>query len=371
MDGRRSLRTTEKERRRPAQHWRPPARLQRFPSELGIPCAEPVKVSGMARCPRHSLDLGPVSRLCPTCHDEAWTEVGARYASAKQGRAGKTARRRPTDADRPPLRTFPGSKHTPFPGQLALFEDEKREEETMSDSVIDAETGAVELHPLVPTTLFHTSDPDLALARMRELAKTLVQVVEDRKLYVVISGRKHLLVSAWTTLGAMLGLFPIVVGTRPNETGDGYIARVEVRTREGELVGAAEAECSRAERTWAKRDPFSLRAMAQTRATSRALRGPLEQVVILAEYEPASVEEMAAENETATRSPAAPVEATGEQFAEIGALISELSTLDPETDWKARTQQLAGVPARMLTRRSAETLISKLGDEIEELRAAA
>jgi hypothetical protein len=150
-----------------------------------------------------------------------------------------------------------------------------------------------------PVTLFQTSDPATALARMTEVAKLLFTVVEDRRLYATISGRKHLLVSAWTTLGAMLGLFPIVAWTRLNETGDGYLARVEVRTRDGQLVGAAEAECSRAERAWKNRDPFALRSMASTRATSRALRGPLEQVVVLAGYEAAGAEEMIAQT-TAT-----------------------------------------------------------------------
>jgi hypothetical protein len=219
--------------------------------------------------------------------------------------------------------------------------------------------------PATPTTIFRTSDPDVALERMRAIARTLVDVVESRKLYVVIGGRKHLLVSAWTTLGAMLGLFPAVAWTRPNETGDGYLARVQVHTRDGALVGAAEAECSRAERTWAKRDAFSLRAMAQTRATSRALRGPLEQIVILAEYEPAGAEEMPHEDPpTPARSPAAPVEATHDQLDRIGALLVQLSELDETVDWKQRAQELAGCPARMLTQAGAMALIRRLEERL-------
>src|SRR5262249_23258815 len=154
----------------------------------------------------------------------------------------------------------------------------------------EPETITAELVPFddpAATTIFRTSDPAIALDRMTEVSKLLFRVVEDRKLYALIGGRKHLLVSAWTTLGAMLGLFPITTWTRLNEAGDGDLARVEVRTRDGQLVGAAEAECSRAERTWKNRDPFALRSMASTRATSRALRGPLEQVVVLAGYEAA------------------------------------------------------------------------------------
>jgi hypothetical protein len=127
---------------------------------------------------------------------------------------------------------------------------------------------------------------------MAEVARILVGVVEDRGLYATISGRRHLLVTAWTTLGGMLGVFPVITWTRPNETGDGYVARCEARTRDGALVGAAESECSRSESTWRSRDAYALRSMAQTRATGRALRGPLEQIVVLAGFDPNAAEEM-------------------------------------------------------------------------------
>jgi hypothetical protein len=225
--------------------------------------------------------------------------------------------------------------------------------------------------PATPTTIFRTSDPDVALERMRAVARTLVDVVESRKLYAVIQGRKHLLVSAWTTLGAMLGLFPAVAWTRPNETGDGYLARVEVHTRDGALVGAAEAECSRSERTWAKRDAFSLRAMAQTRATSRALRGPLEQIVVLAEYEPAGAEEMPDETAPEPPRPRSPIpdeaRPTRDQAAKLKALIAELAELDPGTDWPARCRELAGVPWSMLTRGGADGLIRQLEEQLAGL----
>jgi hypothetical protein len=219
-----------------------------------------------------------------------------------------------------------------------------------------------------PATIFRTSDPATALERMTEVSKLLFTVVEDRKLYALISGRKHLLVSAWTTLGAMLGLFPVVAWTRPNETGDGYIARVEVLTRAGQLLGAAEAECSRAERAWKNRDPFAIRSMASTRATSRALRGPLEQVVVLAGYEAAGAEEMPTEEPASaqsTTSPAAPVEATAEQRAEIKRLIGRLTELRPETDWKQRAREVTGGPPRLMAVTIANVLIEKLEQSVE------
>jgi hypothetical protein len=88
----------------------------------------------------------------------------------------------------------------------------------------------------------------------------------------------------------MLGVFPVCVWTRQME--DGWEARVEARTRAGEIVGAAEAECLRSEKTWANRDDYALRSMAQTRATSKALRQPLGFVMQLAGFNPTPAEEM-------------------------------------------------------------------------------
>jgi hypothetical protein len=224
-----------------------------------------------------------------------------------------------------------------------------------------------------PATIFRTSDPATALERMTEVSKLLFTVVEDRELYARIGGRKHLLVSAWTTLGAMLGLFPVVAWTRPNETGDGYVARVEVLTRDGRLVGAAEAECSRAERAWKSRDPFALRSMASTRATSRALRGPLEQVVVLAGYEPAGAEEIA-ETSPASKDDPGPIppehRPTKEQLHRISDLLAKLRELDPETDWAAKAREIAKAPYEMLTKTTVVAVIEGLEAELAEREGA-
>jgi hypothetical protein len=143
-----------------------------------------------------------------------------------------------------------------------------------------------------PVTLFGTRDPRATLQRMAECAAALVDVVTTRRLSVTIQGKDHLTVEAWTTLGAMVGVYAIVEWTRRNETDDGYLARAVAQTLAGRIVGAAECECSRQERNWCSRDAHALRAMAQTRAVSRALRAPLGQIVVLAGYEPTGQEEM-------------------------------------------------------------------------------
>jgi hypothetical protein len=141
-----------------------------------------------------------------------------------------------------------------------------------------------------PTTLFRTEDPVEVLERASRVAQALKSVIDKQGLVSRIQGREHVRVEGWTTLGSMLGVVPVVVWTKRTE--DGWEARVEARTMDGRVVGAAEAMCSTAEKTWKTRDDYALRSMAQTRATSKALRGPLGFVVTLAGYEATPAEEM-------------------------------------------------------------------------------
>ena len=155
-------------------------------------------------------------------------------------------------------------------------------------------TSEIELYEAapVPVTLFGTSDPKTTIERMSECASALVDVVKDRRLSVHIAGRPHLTLEAWSTLGALVGVYAVIEWTRRNESDDGYVARAVARTLDGRTVGAAEAECSRQERHWQNRDAYALRSMAQTRAMSRALRAPLGQIVVLAGYEATAPEEL-------------------------------------------------------------------------------
>lgn len=140
------------------------------------------------------------------------------------------------------------------------------------------------------TNLFGTDDPAMVVQKATATADALIQVVKDKQLIKRIGQSDHVLVEAWTLLGAMLGVFPVCVWTRKLE--DGWEARVEARTLSGAIVGAAEAECLRGERNWKSSDDYALRSMAQTRATSKALRAPLGFIVTLAGFNPTPAEEM-------------------------------------------------------------------------------
>jgi len=139
-------------------------------------------------------------------------------------------------------------------------------------------------------TLFGTDDPVAVIEAARRLAQPLAQLIETQKLYTRIGAGKHVRIEGWTLLGSMLGVFPVTVWTRQVE--GGWEARVEARTRGGEIVGAAEAECLRSELNWKDRDDFALRSMAQTRAASKALRLPLGFVMTLGGFAATPAEEM-------------------------------------------------------------------------------
>jgi hypothetical protein len=139
-------------------------------------------------------------------------------------------------------------------------------------------------------------DPRAHVAAYTAVADELANIVRVKKLATSISGRDHVRVEGWTLLGSMLGVFPVTVWTREMRDDDGtqrgWEARVEARTRDGSIVGAAEAECMRSEKTWRSREDYALRSMAQTRATSKALRQPLGFVMTLAGFDPTPAEEM-------------------------------------------------------------------------------
>jgi hypothetical protein len=166
------------------------------------------------------------------------------------------------------------------------------EAQEMADSDAAAESAGNVGHELMqrgPTgTLFGTDDPVTVIEKATVVAKALADVIEQRGLFKQIGPKKHVLVEGWTLLGSMLGVFPITEWTRPTVDSGGkaaWEARVVAQTRSGEIVGTREAMCSKSENRWAKADDYAIRSMAQTRAVSGALSGPLRFVMVLAGYE--------------------------------------------------------------------------------------
>jgi hypothetical protein len=145
---------------------------------------------------------------------------------------------------------------------------------------------------LAPSGLFGTDDPVRVIQKSTEIADALKDVITQRGLYSNIQGKAFVQVEGWRLLGAMVGVTASV--TEMQRVDNGFQAAAEAHGPDGRLVGRAYGLCTREERRWAKADDTAIMGMASTRATSRALRGPLGFIVSLAGYEATGAEEMPA-----------------------------------------------------------------------------
>jgi hypothetical protein len=210
--------------------------------------------------------------------------------------------------------------------------------------------------------VFRTSDPVVVIANAAVISRELSRLVEEKKLYVSIRGRKHIRVEGWTLLGSMLRVYPVTVWSRRID--DGWEARVEARTSDGAVVGAAESECMRSEKRWKDADDYAIRSMAQTRATSKALKMPLGFVFSMAGYETTPAEEMVDEPQPAEPRPGKPTEKQKKRLLE---LLEELRGYDPDTDWSKWCRGYADVESfDEIDRITAELLITALEDKVDE-----
>lgn len=225
-----------------------------------------------------------------------------------------------------------------------------------------------------PPTLFRTDDPVEVIARASRVADALKSVLRQQALTQNIQGKEYVRVEGWTTLGSMLGVVPVCVWTR--EVDQGWEARVEARTLDGRTIGAAEAQCTRDEQTWRSRDPYALRSMAQTRATSKALRGPLGFIVTLAGYEATPSEEMPAAPSPGPQQAAQPqqvaqaAEAADEQIAGLLARKGQLQAKRRQADEGMRA--LGAGPEQRLrellnanTSEKLDQLITRVGNALD------
>lgn len=169
------------------------------------------------------------------------------------------------------------------------------------DNTIDVEAQPAQTTSLAiqqaqppPAPAMFKGDPATVVEQATTAANILKDVIRKQGLISKISNKEYPRCEAWTLLGSMLGIFPVLQWSR--QVPGGWEARVEAKTLSGAVVGAAEALCLRSERNWKDRDDFALRSMAQTRATAKALRMPLGFVMTLAGFEPTPAEEMVADH---------------------------------------------------------------------------
>jgi len=240
----------------------------------------------------------------------------------------------------------------------------------MSDmEVFDAETG--ELVPVVSVTLFGTDVPQDVIRAAVERADALSAIVNERNLYTIIQGKKHPHVEAWTLLGSMLGVFAVPEEVEPVEIEGvpGFKATVKAVTRAGEIVGRSTAYCMRDENTWKNRSIHAVAGMAETRATSRALRKPLGFIMKLAGYDATGAEERTDDEASPSEGPKTDNrKVTREQHSKLHAMIADLEKRQPNTDWEALSKDLA---FSMFGKKSrADLTVTEMSDLIEALPTA-
>lgn len=197
------------------------------------------------------------------------------------------------------------------------------------------------------TSLLNLSgkSPEQVTAGGHQIATHLADMIKQQKLSVQINGKEFVTAEGWTTMGAMLGVFPNVEWTKKLETGadeTAWEARVTITDKNGRAVGSGEAMCSSKELMLGRprwKDEYAIRSMAQTRAISKAYRLPFSWIMKLAGYEVTPAEEMPPLEPGYSKTPAeveeAPSLITEGQLEELAEIISKskygnIETFDKE-----------------------------------------
>lgn len=249
--------------------------------------------------------------------------------------------------------------------------------EPIETTIVTSEpTQAVVVRQNSEIGLFGTQDPSAVIGKAEAVAAALKAVIVKQGLVSRIQGKEYARCEAWTLLGTMLGVFPVLVWTKPVE--GGWEARVEARTKDGAIIGAAEAECLRSERNWQNRDDFALRSMAQTRATAKCLRMPLGFVMSLTGFEVTPAEEMVADHLHKPEPPPKPAppkfatEKTREWFIkELGENRAYATGFLIDLGWIMPNESLESMPLRWvpISKAQLESFKQRMGTWIQDNRA--
>ena len=190
-----------------------------------------------------------------------------------------------------------------------------------------------------------TGNTRAMLAELERNVRDVIDIARDRGFVTRFNNRDFFGFPAWSLLALTYGLVPFVEWTRPVD--GGWEARAVVRTREGDVVAAAEAMCTRKESSRRTADDHTLRAMAQTRAMRNALRSCLGAALVMAGFDFAD--------------PEAP--ATNEQVGLLHQLEREIGMSHDEGHATANVESY-----KQLNREDASTLIDRWTAIRDELR---
>lgn len=145
-----------------------------------------------------------------------------------------------------------------------------------------------------------TIPPREQIAKGREMASALTDVIKKKRKPVVIRGEQYIEFEDWQTLGQFFGYGVKTYDAEPVTLGgvNGFKARaalIELET--GMEIGGAEAYCMDDEKDWGSRPSYQRASMAQTRAGAKAFRNRLSWIVVLAGFKSTPAEEMPRDGE--------------------------------------------------------------------------
>lgn len=179
---------------------------------------------------------------------------------------------------------------------------------------------------------------------------------------VKIQGRPHITIEGWQTIANSFGC---VASARDCHRVDGgYVATGEIRrVADGVTIATAEGFLGDDETTWSKRPEFARRAMAQTRAMSRAARSAFAFVVLLMENDicttPAE-EMMGVVDHAPPAEPVAVRPAKNTSFEKARAAIAGAKTIEELQSISDRVS--AAVAAGRIDEVERELLVTELGE---------
>jgi hypothetical protein len=208
-----------------------------------------------------------------------------------------------------------------------------------------SEPVAIERRDDALSQIVGTGDTRAMLASVERNVRDVIDIARDRGFVTRFNNRDFFGFPAWSLLAMTYGLTPFVEWTRPVE--NGWEARAIVRTRDGDVVGSAEAMCTRKEQPPRSADDHTLRAMAQTRAMRNALRSCLGAALVMAGFDFAD--------------PEGP--ATDEQVGLLHQLEREIGMSHDEGHAMAKVDSY-----KQLNREDASTLIDRWTAIRDELR---
>lgn len=229
-------------------------------------------------------------------------------------------------------------------------------------------------------------DPAQNLEAGRKAAKALMDFAAQGGALIKLQGKSYLKAEGWLFLARAFGLTVRIAEVKKVVDDPlSFQATAEVLDQQGQVVGSGIAFCGADEKAWRNRPVYALASMAQTRATSKALRGILSWVAVLAGCEPTPSEEVIdATWMNAPQQPRQghqtqpqqqkPVPATADQLTEVNTLSGKLE-LDEKTQlqrvnsWLASNKQPGISSLPELTQSQAAGLIQAMHKTLEQKSA--